>query len=89
MSDCRGKRAEIGVYDDAMSCKFCKKIWSSTEAFEESDLCINECGIVLKDKKTWLCDVNRFGDVIYWVDDLMQINFCPICGRKLTEEDEI
>lgn len=69
-----------------MSCKFCEKIWSSTEAFKESALCIDDCGIVMKNKRPWLCDVNRFGDVICWVNDLMPINYCPICGRKLTED---
>ena len=69
-------------------CKFCKKIWSSAKAFEESALCIDECAIVMKDGKHWLYDVNIFGDLVMWTNDVLQINFCPVCGKKL-EEDRI
>jgi hypothetical protein len=70
-----------------MSCEFCKKIWSSIDAFKESELCIDDCAIVMKDGKTWFGAVNIFGDVILWVNELMPIDYCPICGRKLTEEE--
>jgi hypothetical protein len=49
-------------------------------------LCIDDCGIVIKDGKTWLSAVNIFGDVVLWVNELMPIDYCPVCGRKLTEE---
>lgn len=71
-----------------MMCKFCDKVWSSVEAFEKFELCIDECSIVMKDGKCWLYDAKIFGDQIFWNDHVLQINFCPVCGRSLMEGKE-
>lgn len=72
MSDFRGKRAEMGLYDDAANiCEFCSKFDFSTAATEIRGDFAN---IILA-----LCNT-RFSKE-------QQFNFCPVCGRKLMEEN--
>lgn len=71
-----------------MSCKFCEKVWSSAEAFKKSALCLTECSIIMRNRKHWLYNALIFGDQIWWDDYMLQIDYCPCCGRKLTEENK-
>ena len=66
-----------------MSCELCKKIWNSKDEYEAqfkhpSDAVVgvvknsdNEIGLYVP------CEDWYYSDVI------MNINYCPICGRKL------
>lgn len=53
-------------------CEFCKKIVQEIEIDESPSLCI-------KDNK-----VQVYFHGLY--DNFYEINYCPICGRKLVEE---
>ena len=70
MNNFRGKRAEIGVYDDAIDvCEFCVRY-----DFANSKIEIDKYGarIVLS-----LCNTK------FPKED--QFQYCPKCGRKLAE----
>lgn len=68
-----------------MSCELCKKIWDSIDAYQGnfSYPCEEKIGIVTQWKEPWLY-VPCEGDD-YFSDAVMQINYCPKCGRKLIE----
>lgn len=69
----------------ATGCPLCSRIWSSAETYENS--CKSpyqeEIVIVMKDDKPWLYIPI---DDWYYSDTYIQINYCPKCGRRLTEE---
>ena len=68
-----------------MTCELCKKIWNSKDEYEvqfehPTDVTIgivknsdNEIGLYVP------CEDWYYSDVI------MNINYCPICGRKLRQ----
>ena len=74
-----------------MSCDFCKKIWNSVKEYKEDckerfkDMeykseYYEEDVIVMFNGKPWLyitCEDYYYNDIN------RQINYCPICGRKL------
>lgn len=65
-----------------MECKLCETIWSSKECYTNqfSHHWDEEKAIVMEDGKPYLyipCED------FYYSDTVMQINYCPKCGRKL------
>ena len=71
-----------------MSCEFCKKIWSSQKEYKESvgNHWEENNAIVMED------GVHRLYIPIemdfYYSGTYMTLNFCPKCGRKLTENED-
>lgn len=77
-----------------MGCDFCKKIWNSVKEYKEDykerfkDMkyeseYYEEDAIVIFNGKPYLyitCEDHYYNDIN------RQINYCPICGRKLTEK---
>ena len=70
-----------------MSCELCKKIWDSIDAYQGNFMhdWDEKIGIVTQWDKPWLY-VPCEGDW-YYSDAVMQINYCPQCGRKLIEDE--
>ena len=68
-----------------MNCKLCEKIWKSKDEYRESERYPWDERIVItmKEGQPWL--YVPCGDTWY-SDTVLQINYCPYCGRKLTEE---
>ena len=67
----------------ATGCPLCDVIWISKEAYEYIMDWPEKIAIVMEDEKPWLyipCED------VYYSDTKLQINFCPKCGRRLTEE---
>lgn len=67
-----------------MGCNFCKKIWNSMEEYQKQfqHRWDEEISIVKDD------DDGNIGLYVpcndyYYSDIIMDINYCPICGRKL------
>lgn len=70
-----------------MSCEFCKKIWNSKDEYtEQFEYPYDEdVAIVLDEDDNKPSLYIPIGDY-YYSDTYLQINYCPKCGRKLTEE---
>ena len=64
-------------------CPLCDKVWSSKEAYEYSMDWADRCAIVMENGKCWLYVPCRD---VYYSDNVMQINYCPKCGRELVTE---
>lgn len=65
-----------------MECKLCEKIWKSEDDYRNQFKYDWDEGnaIVMEDRKPYLyvpCDDS------YYSGTVMQINYCPKCGRKL------
>lgn len=65
-----------------IGCKFCEKIWNSQEEYKNQfEYYWDERNsIVMKDGEPYLyvpCEDYFYSDVV------MQINYCPKCGRKV------
>ena len=70
-----------------MSCKFCEKIWANKDEYRNQfkydwD---EEIAIVLDEDLDGKPALYIPIDDYYYSDTYLQINFCPICGRRLTE----
>lgn len=70
------------------NCSLCNKIWVSKEAYQDNferhyD---EDCAIVMEDEELWL--YVPCGDW-YYSDTVMQINFCPKCGRKINPKYKV
>lgn len=66
-----------------IGCKFCEKIWNSQEEYKNQfdDRWDERNSIVMKNGEPYLyvpCEQDSF-----YSDVVMQINYCPKCGRKV------
>lgn len=67
----------------ATGCLLCDKIWSSKEAYQDfvGDHWEEKIVIAMEDDEPYLYVPIEMDD--YYSDTVMQINYCPKCGRKL------
>ena len=75
-----------------MSCKFCEKIWTSAIEYERQLKYCEDTPAVVIDNTTGLPAIYQpcADDSYYSTFVDIPLNFCPVCGRKFTkEEDEI
>ena len=75
-------------YEEPKKCKLCSQVWPSKEAYVNTigDHWEEECSIVIDDDKPWLYVPVEMD--FYYSDTYLQIDYCPKCGRKLTEEND-
>ena len=69
-----------------MTCDFCKKIWSSKEEYEKQITFPygEDTAIILDDERG-----NKrtlYIPMYYYSATYLPIDYCPKCGRKLTED---
>ena len=81
-SELQGVLEQIEKPKVAMRCSLCEKIWSSKEAYQSvyGDHWNQPISIIMEDRKPWLyvpCEDDWYSRTV------MQINFCPKCGRRL------
>ena len=71
-----------------MACDFCKKIWSSKEEYEKHFMYSYEedVAIVLDDEYGNKPSLYIPVEDCYYSDTYLTIDYCPKCGRKLTED---
>ena len=69
-----------------MSCEFCKKIYPSKEEYKELfESHWDEEKVIVKDGDEYWIYIPM--DDYFYSGNYLQINYCPQCGRKLTEEE--
>ena len=71
-----------------MTCDFCKKIWSSKEEYTEQFTYPDDenVAIVLDDERCNKPSLYIPIEDCHYSDTYLQIDYCPKCGRKLTED---
>lgn len=72
-----------------ISCEFCKKIWSSQEEYisQFEHYWEQENAIVTKNEEPYLyapCEQDY-----YYSGVVMQVNYCPKCGRKINMNHKV
>ena len=68
-----------------MNCKYCGRTDNNFVLFNETT---DYSGIEMSLNRQGMLRVRYYDDssYIWFSEDIININFCPICGRKLTEE---
>ena len=66
-----------------IDCEFCEKIWSSQEEYQSQfeDHYDEKNSIVMKNGEP--CLYIPYEQDYFYSDVVMQINYCPKCGRKV------
>lgn len=70
-----------------MACDFCKKIWSSKEEYtKEFEYSSDENIAIVLDERNNKPSLYIPVEDCYYSDIYLTIDYCPKCGRKLTED---
>lgn len=67
-----------------MNCKYCNRKGNDFVALNNT---VQYSGIEIDINRQGMLRVRTYDESDFLLQDIVNIQFCPICGRKLTEEE--